>query len=218
MQVKAWKKSYDADLVTHGGHLILVDNSKIFPLRFILKHYPLRSRAQAIKKINIDRKSRFSLEDRSKGWHIQYDAIPTKEDELLKRISFDSSKLAKFDFEIESSLIQREGLMVNFFREKFVDLFANLDDDNFWKFYIEKIYKLQLDDVSALVDLNNEMVNNINRYGFSLKDYDDIRSDLREIMFSMLIFRAFEGYIKGNPFLFDAIPKDFLIKCFEYDF
>lgn len=75
VQIKAWKnnKNVEIDLTSSGGHEIKFVNRKVYPLKFLLKHYPLRSTEQARKKIFEDRVPRFSNEERSIGWHIQYD-------------------------------------------------------------------------------------------------------------------------------------------------
>lgn len=74
-QIKTWKKSYEIDLKKSGGHLAIIDNPKIFPLKILNRHYPLRSIQQAEKKVFIDRKPRFVKEKRERGWHGHYDNI-----------------------------------------------------------------------------------------------------------------------------------------------
>lgn len=91
-QVKCWKKIPDQsiDLASSGGHSINFQDRKIYPIKFLLKHYPLRSSEQIRKKIFTDRKKRFSSSEKKKGWHIQYDDycetddIVWAKDELLK--------------------------------------------------------------------------------------------------------------------------------------
>jgi hypothetical protein len=103
-QLKAWK-TYSAtpyhnithapqrsrpvffDLVTYGGHAgkyinqqqsqsAFVPQTKVFPLKFILRHYPFRSEEHGRQKVFEERKSRWNQQERKEyGWHIQYDQI-----------------------------------------------------------------------------------------------------------------------------------------------
>lgn len=76
LQVKGWKNegNLEKDLSSSGGHVIQFDGKKVYPLKFIMKHYPLRSQLQAQKKIFKDRKERISpIEREEKGWHTHYD-------------------------------------------------------------------------------------------------------------------------------------------------
>jgi glycosyltransferase involved in cell wall biosynthesis len=97
MQVKAWKKNEFINLHDHGGHLAQVPNPKIFPIRFIHKHYPIRSIEQGSRKILTERLQRYSHSDRKKGWHVQYDHLNISKEELRKKIIWDSNYLRKYD-------------------------------------------------------------------------------------------------------------------------
>lgn len=80
-QVKAWKSSSSVDLASSGGHDVVVPERKVFPYRFLLRHYPMRSIAQAEKKIFQDRKARWNEKERNdKKWHNQYDDVQTVSD------------------------------------------------------------------------------------------------------------------------------------------
>ncbi len=74
-QLKTWKSCKDVKLKPSGGHHAIVANPRIFPLKFLNKHYPLRSWNQATRKVNIDRLPRFKHERNKRGWHTQYDQI-----------------------------------------------------------------------------------------------------------------------------------------------
>lgn len=75
-QRKMWYQGPEkVDLVSQGGHLVQFRGVKQFPIKAILRHYPLRSTLQAAKKVFADRKSRFSEAERKMGWHSHYDAI-----------------------------------------------------------------------------------------------------------------------------------------------
>jgi len=80
MQLKTWRNHPDADIASSGGHLIKLPEAKIFPLKFFLWHYSLRSNTQAWKKVFQDRKPRFRAEEASQGWHSHYDKIAAKQD------------------------------------------------------------------------------------------------------------------------------------------
>lgn len=86
LQIKAWKHSpnVSVDLVSSGGHEARFTGRIIFPIPFILRHYPLRSVQQIRQKIAYDRCSRFDSLERSAGWHIQYDGFEAKEPKLWK--------------------------------------------------------------------------------------------------------------------------------------
>ncbi len=72
-QVKTWKKSMDIELKSSGGHFARIESPKIYPLKFLNRHYPLRSLEQAYKKVFCDRIPRFGKEKRTLGWHGHYD-------------------------------------------------------------------------------------------------------------------------------------------------
>lgn len=95
-QVKAWKKCSEIDLVTYGGHLAKVADPRLFPIRFILKHYPVRSIEQGTKKILNERLARYSKVEKAKNWHVQYDHYSREAKKLPKELLVDESKLEKF--------------------------------------------------------------------------------------------------------------------------
>lgn len=73
--LKTWKKSEYIDLKTSGGHFLKRENPKVFPLKILNKHYPIRSVEQGYKKVFQDRIPRFEKERRTRGWHGHYDNI-----------------------------------------------------------------------------------------------------------------------------------------------
>lgn len=76
MQVKAWKNTRRVvDLVSTGGHDVSFEGRKVFPLKFILRHYPIRGQEHGMEKVFRGRKDRFNDEERSRGWHVQYDCV-----------------------------------------------------------------------------------------------------------------------------------------------
>jgi len=73
-QVKAWKQGPEpVSLSPSGGHDAQFSGRRVFPYKFILKHYPFRNSEQARRKVLKERKERFSPREREMGWHIQYD-------------------------------------------------------------------------------------------------------------------------------------------------
>ncbi len=75
LQIRCWKKT-DAlvDLASTGGHEARFPGRNVFPLRFILRHYPIRGQAHGERKVT-ERRSRFLDRERATGWHVQYDQV-----------------------------------------------------------------------------------------------------------------------------------------------
>lgn len=83
-QIKAWKKTSEkVDLVSTAGHNIQFANRMLFPVNFILRHYPIRSEQHGRKKVYADRIARFSKEERAVGWHVQYDDVVANKKSFL---------------------------------------------------------------------------------------------------------------------------------------
>ncbi|OFV94014.1 MAG: hypothetical protein A3G76_13910 [Acidobacteria bacterium RIFCSPLOWO2_12_FULL_65_11] len=75
VQIRCWKKTADLDLVSSGGHDARFHGRKVFPVRFILRHYPIRGQAHGERKIFHERRDRFLERERARGWHVQYDDL-----------------------------------------------------------------------------------------------------------------------------------------------
>jgi predicted nucleic acid-binding Zn-ribbon protein len=75
LQIRCWKKTADLDLASAGGHEARFPGRNVFPLRFILRHYPIRGQAHGERKIFHERRNRFSAQERARGWHVQYDDV-----------------------------------------------------------------------------------------------------------------------------------------------
>ena len=74
VQIRCWKKTTaPVDLEPTAGHEARFADRRVFPIRFPLRHYPLRSAAHARRKILDERLPRFDPEERARGWHVQYD-------------------------------------------------------------------------------------------------------------------------------------------------
>lgn len=75
-QVKAWRNTGRVELAWSGGHRIRYADGtpvKVFPEKFICKHYPIRSQQHGERKVFQERRGRWS--DPEKDWHIQYNGI-----------------------------------------------------------------------------------------------------------------------------------------------
>jgi hypothetical protein len=88
-EVKAWRQGGERiDLSSTAGHEAQFANRKIFPYKFILKHYPLRTPEQARRKIFVERRPRYSPEERQFGWHHHYERYKTDERFIWDRTRF----------------------------------------------------------------------------------------------------------------------------------
>lgn len=76
LQIKAWKNlGIAVSLAASGGHEVQFQGRRVYPYKFLLKHYPIRSQTHGRKKVLSERKPRLSPEERARGWHIQYDDV-----------------------------------------------------------------------------------------------------------------------------------------------
>ena len=75
LQVRCWKKTDGLDLISSGGHEAKFADRRIFPVRFILRHYPIRGQTHGERKVFHERRDRFLIHERAKGWHVQYDEV-----------------------------------------------------------------------------------------------------------------------------------------------
>jgi hypothetical protein len=74
VQIRCWKKTESAiDLASSGGHEVRFDGRAVFPIRFVLRHYPIRGQAHGERKVFEER--RFIDAERDRGWHVQYDGL-----------------------------------------------------------------------------------------------------------------------------------------------
>jgi hypothetical protein len=93
LQIRCWKKTEQmVDLASSGGHDAAFPGRRVFPIRFVLRHYPIRGQSHGDRKVFRERRSRFQDRERRKGWHVQYD-------EFLEGTCFirDSSTLIAYD-------------------------------------------------------------------------------------------------------------------------
>ncbi len=87
LQVKAWKAQPGGpvNLAQHGGHDVLFEGKRVFPVPFVLRHYPIRSAEHGRRKVIAERLGRFAAEERAGGWHVQYDHYGDDSDYLHDR-------------------------------------------------------------------------------------------------------------------------------------
>jgi SAM-dependent methyltransferase len=75
LQVKAWRKQPSIELASSGGHEVVFQNRRVCPVRFLSRHYPVRSQRHGTRKVFQERLPRFLAEERERRWHVQYDAL-----------------------------------------------------------------------------------------------------------------------------------------------
>ena len=75
-QRKAWKNvGQSISTIASAGHDVMFQGRRVYPFKFLLKHYAFRSQQHGEKKVFVERKARWNPEERAKGWHVHYDAI-----------------------------------------------------------------------------------------------------------------------------------------------
>jgi peptidoglycan hydrolase CwlO-like protein len=78
IQIRCWKKgAYAVDLASSGGHEAIFPGRRVFPVRFLLRHYPIRGQAHGMRKVFEERRTRFTADERARGWHRQYEHVET---------------------------------------------------------------------------------------------------------------------------------------------
>ncbi len=72
LQVRCWKRQPAVDLVSSGGHEAQFDGRTVFPIRFLLRHYPIRSQAHGERKVLQERQAHYDPDEVADGWHVHY--------------------------------------------------------------------------------------------------------------------------------------------------
>ena len=75
-QTKAWRNLGPVNLADSGGHSANFQGRLIHPVRFISKHYPIRSQSHGERKVLRERDWLDESQGR-KNWHVQYKGIRT---------------------------------------------------------------------------------------------------------------------------------------------
>jgi glycosyltransferase involved in cell wall biosynthesis len=80
IQIKAWKNApyKSVNLAQSGGHEVIFPDRRVYPIKFTVKHYPLRNPEQATRKVK-ERLLRPAEEREKKGWHVHYDSLAGQE-------------------------------------------------------------------------------------------------------------------------------------------
>lgn len=95
LQLKCWKATPEFDLVGLGGHDVQFSERRVFPVKFLLRHYPIRGESHGRRKVFEERLTRFRHEERARGWHVQYERFVSGEPKFL----FDPTELRRFDLD-----------------------------------------------------------------------------------------------------------------------
>lgn len=158
MQIKAWKAHSEVDLVSHGGHKAMIQNPKVYPMRFILKHYPIRSLEQGVRKINNERKSRFSIDDRKKNWHIQYDHYSVSPESLKSELLWPEKELKCFILKEEQLVIKKEMMFSLKWLDNNADKLNQKRGASFYFNYSKNLYDDCIYSEVEIVEILNELI------------------------------------------------------------
>ena len=105
-QRKAWKNTGRAvSLAASAGHDVRFPGRLVYPFKFLLKHYPIRSVEHGRRKVLTDRVPRWNHQERALGWHRQYEDMLTTGTFLRDRATLEY--LEEAAFAAERYLIQR---------------------------------------------------------------------------------------------------------------
>jgi hypothetical protein len=78
-QRRAWKQlGTRVALARTAGHDVMFPGRRVYPYKFLLKHYPIQSRAHSERKLR-DRHARWNPQERAWGWHRQYDELASQD-------------------------------------------------------------------------------------------------------------------------------------------
>ncbi len=73
-QRRAWKNPHcDVSIAPSAGHDVRFPGRLVYPFKFLLRHYPIRSQEHGQRKVFAERVGRWNSDERSLGWHRQYD-------------------------------------------------------------------------------------------------------------------------------------------------
>lgn len=109
VQMKCWKKTDIFDIKSFGGHIVTIPHARLFPVKFINKHYPIRNIQHGIKKIIDERAQRYSSSELKKGWHSHYSAIDL---ENTSEMLWKEDELTFFDMGLERTCLFEEAVQM----------------------------------------------------------------------------------------------------------
>jgi len=79
VQIKAWKNCGVPVLLSEsGGHEAVFEGRRVYPYKFLLKHYPIRGQSHGEKKVFRERKARYFVDELVAGWHTHYNSVRKK--------------------------------------------------------------------------------------------------------------------------------------------
>lgn len=204
MQVKAWKRDDNIDLVSHGGHLALINNPKIFPIRFIHKHYPIRSVEQGKRKILRDRLNRYSESDRKKGWHVQYDHFKNSDINIESLIELENDTLNFYQHEEVVKELLVEALQISSVNIDILhsQISYGLQNDSYIESKIKE--KFGVDLISEIKTIA-KYVENIIKQSMMIDPQIIENKDLKDVVFDILKAQALKEYLNGDPLFWDGL-------------
>jgi hypothetical protein len=104
-QRRAWKNPHrDVSIAPSAGHDVRFPGRLVYPFKFLLRHYPIRSQEHGERKVFAERMGRWNPDERSLGWHRQYDGMPPGTSFLRDPATLENAAGRAFD---EQYLIQR---------------------------------------------------------------------------------------------------------------
>jgi hypothetical protein len=109
VQIKCWKSGATDIVLADGGHEVRFAERNVFPIEFILRHYPIRGQTHGRRKVFGERKPRFTEAERATGWHLQYDRIETQDYVFVRN----PASLRAFDLECARLQLQLEARPTN---------------------------------------------------------------------------------------------------------
>jgi len=76
LRINAWKNcGLPVTLFTSGGHEAKFEGRRVYPFKFLMKHYPVRGQAHGERKVLRERKPRYYPLERALGWHRHWDHV-----------------------------------------------------------------------------------------------------------------------------------------------
>jgi len=106
VQVKCWKIGADDVELADGGHEVRFSQRRVFPIPFILRHYPVRGQTHGLRKVLTERKNRFLESELERGWHVQYDSIKDESHQFLRN----PASLRPFDLDLVRMEVMLSGM------------------------------------------------------------------------------------------------------------
>jgi hypothetical protein len=81
-QRTCWKAEESAISLSDGGHDVHFQDRRVFPLSFLIRHYPVRGQTHGSRKVR-ERADRFVADELARGWHGQYRGVQSANHSFL---------------------------------------------------------------------------------------------------------------------------------------